>query len=401
MPATRKARPSPLIRRDLVARLEKGLRGAHAFLQVVVGPRQVGKTTAVQQLAETWKGPQHYASADLPAPPDAAWLQAQWNIAQALPGRGRRLLVLDEVQKISRWSEVLKALFDRQAGAELRVVVLGSSSLLLHRGLSESLAGRFELHHATHWTFPEAHEAFGWDLERWLYYGGYPGAARLVRQPARWAEYIRNSLIESVLGRDVLQLAPVTKPALLRQLFDLACALPAQVLSFNKMLGQLQDAGNTTTLAHYLELLEQAFLVGGLQRFTPGKVRQRGSSPKLIAWNNALLSARSGLSFAELKGRPELWGRWVENAAGAHLVGHAAQHGYRVYYYRDGNDEVDFVLERGQQVVALEIKSSGAQELSGLAAFARRHPSARPLVIGPGGIPLLDFFSTSPEVWLK
>jgi hypothetical protein len=389
------------IRRELVVRLERALRGKAPLLQVVLGPRQVGKTTAVQQLLDGWAGPHHYATADLPAPPDPSWIQVQWQLALSQPGRGRRLLVLDEIQKVPRWSEALKALLDadRRSARPLKVIVLGSSSLLMQRSLPESLAGRFELQHATHWTFAECRAAFGWNLDRWLYFGGYPGAAPLIRNPARWADYVRDSLIETVLGRDVLQLAPVNKPALLRQLFQLACRRPAEVLSYTKMLGQLHDAGNTTTLAHYLELLRGAFLVSGLERFTPSLLRQRGSSPKLIAWNNALISAQSGLTLAAVKSQPELWGRWVENAVGAHLIGHAAQRGYTIFYFREGNDEVDFVVQLGDRIVALEVKI-GARPPRGLAPFLNKYPHAKPLLIGPGGLELEAFFIDDRLSWL-
>ncbi len=367
-----------------------------------MGPRQVGKTTALEQVLARWPGPHDYASADLPAPPSADWIIARWQAVRSMAGRGSRLLVLDEVQKIPRWSEVVKALFDedRRRSPPIRVVVLGSSSLLVRHGLAESLAGRFELHHAAHWSLAECSRAFGWDLPRWLYYGGYPGAAPLARSHRRWAEYIRNSLLETVLSRDVLQLASIAKPALLRQLFLVACQAPAEILPFNKMLGQLQDAGNTVTLSHYLELLSAAYLVSGLSRWSPGKLRLRASSPKLVVWNNALVHAMSDLTFAQVQRRPDLWGRLVENAVGAHLLSEAATGAFAVHYWREGVDEVDYVVSRGGRVLGLEVKSGRPRAARGLAGFRSRFPNATTLVVGSGGIPLEQFLSQPVVSWL-
>ncbi len=395
-------KPFPQIQRALVGDIERHLRGSPNLLQVVVGPRQVGKTTALRQVLEHWTGPKHYASADLPAPPDALWISQQWQLARSLSGRGTRLLVLDEIQKVPRWSEVVKALVDedRSVNSRLRVVVLGSSSLLVRHGLAESLTGRFELYHAPHWSFSECHKAFGWDLDRWLYFGGYPGAAPLARSHDRWSEYVRNSLIETVLSRDVFQLAQISKPALLRQLFLLATQVPAEILAFNKMLGQLHDAGNTVTLAHYLELLSGAYLVSGLPRFSQGRLKMRASSPKLVVWNNALVTALSHRSFSETRARPEIWGRLVENAVGAQLLAASATGAFQLHYWRDGTDEVNYVLSRGECLLALEVKSGRPRSTSGLKAFARRYPKSRALIVGTGGIALEQFFSTPAVKWL-
>lgn len=391
------------LERPLVRELLQRLEGGPNLAQVVIGPRQVGKTTALHQVMKKWKGPSHYASADLPAPPDAHWVQSNWEAARLEAKRTRRstLLVLDEVQKISRWSEVVKGLFDedRRSRTLVRVVLLGSSSLHVRRGAEESLAGRFELHSCQHWSWPECREAFRWSLDQWLFFGGYPGAAKLSRSFERWSRYVADSLIEAVLSRDVLQLAQVTKPALLRQLFMLAARTPAQIVSFNKMLGQLQDAGNTVTLAHYLHLLESSFLVSGVNVYSAGVLRQRASSPKLLFWNNALPSALAGMPLGQARRRGDWWGRLVENAVGAHLVNQLPA-GAQLRYWRDGDLEVDWVLERGAKLVALEVKSGAPKSTRGLPAFVQRYPRARALIIGEGGIPLDTFFSTPPESFL-
>lgn len=391
------------VKRPLVDVLNRRLKGPKQPIQIVLGPRQVGKTTALEQVIDHWDGPSHYATADLPAPPDASWIQSQWEVARQLAASHRRktLLVLDEVQKVTRWSEVAKAMYDRDKRGKnlVRVVVLGSSALHVERGAKESLAGRYELHFCPHWTWPECRNAFGWSLEQWLFFGGYPGAAPLSRDLRRWRRFVTDSLVEPVLGRDVMQLANIHKPALMRQLFMLSLGAPAQVVSFNKMLGQLTDAGNTVTLAHYLELLSGAFLVSGINLWSAGILRSRASSPKLIAWNNALLNAAaSTLTFTQTVQRGDLWGRLVENAVGAHFLNHGL--GADTYYWQDGGGEVDFIVERGGRATAFEVKSGRKHASTGLERLKVRHPKIRIVSVGSGGIPLERFFETSPDAWL-
>lgn len=385
--------------RPLVAAIERRLSRPPPLLQVVVGPRQVGKSTAARAIAARWAGPVHAAAADLPLPPGPEWIEAQWTLARRYPARPAPLLVLDEVQKVRGWSESVKALWDedRAAGRSLRVLLLGSSALLLSRGASESLAGRFFLHRCPHWSFDECRRAFGWDLDRFIFFGGYPGAAPLADDEPAWRAYVTDSLIDTVLSRDVLAMQTVAKPALLRHLFGLAAAFPAQILSYNKMLGQLQDAGNTTTLAHYLRLLERAFLVSGLERFSAGRARTRGSSPKLVLWNDALVTAVGLRSFAETRADSALWGRLVENAVGAHLLGRLEDPIYEVTYWRERNQEVDYVVRAGTRVWGLEVKSGRPARLPGLEAFLRSHRKAVPLVIGSGGLPVAEFLASDPR----
>jgi len=391
--------------RPIVDELVVACRRRAAPMQVIVGPRQVGKTTAAAQLVARLGWPGVQAAADLPLPPGPEWIETQWLLARTLkPGRGRKvLLVLDEIQKVRGWSEVVKRLWDEEKSRRGHVlpILLGSSALLVQKGLAESLAGRFYLHRCPHWSWPECRRAFGWDLAQWVYYGGYPGAAALVRDISAWKRYIADALIETVLSRDVLQLQPVTKPALLRHLFGLAAAYPAQILSYNKMLGQLQDAGNTTTLANYLRLLEAAFLVSGLAQFSRGQVRQRGSSPKLVLWNNALVSALSPLSYRQARADGAWWGRQVENAVGAHLLNGLQGPEWNVSYWRDGDAEVDFVVARGTRIWAIEVKSGRPGRKAGLAAFRKRYPAAKVWVLGAGGVELEAFFGQPAEEWFR
>lgn len=365
-------------------------------IHALIGPRQVGKTTIARQIQETIGFPSIYATADSPVPLDSAWIETHWRraVAEGTSSGKPVLLILDELQKVRGWSETLKMYWDgRATGPDIRVLILGSSALLMQEGLSESLAGRFFLHRCSHWSFAECHEAFGWNLEQWIYFGGYPGAASFVEDETSWKRYITDSLIETVLARDVLQMSKVAKPVLLRHLFALAATLPAQSVSYTKMLGQLHDAGNTTTLAHYLKLLESAFLASGLELFSRGVQRKRGSSPKLILWNNALVNALSTRSFADSLADTVWWGRLVENAVGAHLCNSLTSVEYSVTYWRKGDHEVDFVIARGRDIWAIEVKSGRSGKAAGLTRFRNRYPEAQTLLVGAQGIPLEEFFS--------
>jgi len=390
--------------RSLVPLLVSELEKKQSVFQVLIGPRQVGKTTIAHQVMDKLPFPFIYASADNPLPPGPEWIETQWRRAEVEADRagGVVLLVLDEVQKVHGWSEVLKSRWDAtiQAARDIRLLVLGSSALLIQAGLSESLAGRFFLHRCSHWTFQECVDAFGWDLPQWLYFGGYPGAAVFCNDESKWKRYVTDSLIETVLARDVLQLQKITKPTLLRHLFALAAMFPAQILSYNKMLGQLQDVGNTTTIAHYLRMLETAFLVSGLELFSRGSARKRGSSPKLLLWNNALVNALSNRSFDESIADATWWGRLVENAVGGYLLNMLSSADYTITYWRYKDREVDFVITRGAKLWAVEVKSGRGGKTPGLESFRARYQDARILVVGDQGIPLQEFFGTPAEVWL-
>ena len=365
------------------------------FIQVLAGPRQVGKTTLVRQVLEQVSEPFHYASADEPVINTTVWLSQQWELARMKAAQhGAAVLVLDEIQKIPRWSTLVKQLWDEDTnrGNQVKVVLLGSAPLLLQSGLGESLAGRFELISLAHWSWPEMREAFGLTLEQYLYYGGYPGAATLLDDHLRWAAYIRDALIETTISRDILLMTRVDKPALLRRLFHLGCEYSGQILAYQKMTGQLQDAGNTTTLAHYLELLAGAGMLTGLPKFSGARIRQRASSPKLQVLNTALLAALSVHDLAAALLNRDDWGRVVESAIGAHLLNSSVGQGIEVSYWREGNLEVDFILQRGEQLVAIEVKSNRRRDaLPGLAAFTKLYPRARTLLAGGQGISLQDF----------
>lgn len=387
-------------KRSIFGDISNALSQNRRLIHVIIGPRQVGKTTAANQVADQWDGPVVRASADLPVPPGPEWIETQWQRAKSkTSGNQKVLLVLDEVQKVHAWSEVLKSLWDTELreGCGINVIALGSSSLLLQKGLTESLAGRFFLYRCPHWGYPEMKQAFGWSLDQWIYYGGYPGAAALVDDTTIWKQYIRDSLIETVLSRDIFQMQQITKPALMRHLFGLSAAHPAEILSYNKMLGQLQDVGNTTTLAHYLRILDTAFLVSGLELFRCGRTAKRGSSPKLVLWNNALPSALWLSNYEAVRGDPSSWGRLVENAVGGHLLNLLSGLPYEIQYWRQGNFEVDFVVTTPQKVWGIEVKSGKPRHPRGLSEFAKCSKGASVMLIGQGGMELEEFFSIDPK----
>ena len=389
--------------RPIIKDILRTIKDLPPLIHVLSGARQVGKSTAAEQLVEKIGLPYHFATADSPVPYGPEWIEIQWDIAskKALLKK-KAVLVIDEVQKIRGWSEIIKRKWDRDKrnGHPIIVLLLGSSSLLLEEGLSESLAGRFFLHRFPHWSLNECEKAFGFSLNQWIYFGGYPGAAPIIQKEKLWKSYINDSLIETAISRDVLQMQKVQKPTLLRNLCGTALTFPAQIVSYTKMLGTLVDAGNTTTLAHYLHLLEGAFLASGLELFSKGSVRKRGSSPKVILWNNALVSAASLFSFEQALEDRIWWGRLVENAVGAHFLNTLKGKEWSISYWRDGNAEVDFVLSKGSAIIGIEVKSGRPGRISGLTKFKAKYPKAKMLLIGEDGISLEKLFLGDAEKFM-
>ena len=397
-------------------------------LIIITGPRQSGKTTLVQQTLAQIDRPTKYLAADepdslgLPTTPalgtvssetslrlgqsrDARWLIEEWERArmELTTADAGFILVVDEIQKIPNWSETVKGLWDadRREGRNMHVILLGSAPLLMLEGMSESLAGRFETIRLTHWSFPEMSAAFDFDLAKFIYFGGYPGGASLVHDQARWRAYIQDALVKTNIERDILAMRRVDKPALLKQLFELSAEYSGQILSYNKLLGQLQDAGNTTTLARYLDLLSDAGLVAGVSKYSGGGYRRRASIPKLNVLNTALMSAQSTRSFEEAQADRRFWGRMVESAIGAHLFNNLPR-GFGLHYWREDHDEVDFVLERDGRLVAIEVKSGeGRSTARALGNFAQRFKVQRLLVVGADGIPIPEFLSMPVESWFE
>jgi predicted AAA+ superfamily ATPase len=372
------------------------------FIQVILGPRQVGKTTMVNQLLSKLSIPYVNESADAISATNSAWLAQVWETARLkmkASGASEYLLVIDEIQKIDNWSEVVKQQWDKDTREKvnIKVILLGSSRLLIQKGLTESLAGRFETFHLGHWSFAEMEAAFGWSIEQYIYFGGYPGSVLLIGDEERWKSYIKDSLIETGISKDILMLTRVDKPALLKRLFELGCLYSGQILSYTKITGQLQDAGNTTTLANYLKLLSDCGLLGGLEKYAGSVIRQRSSSPKFQVYNNALLTSQDDETYSTAIVNPKLWGRLVESSVGAHLLNHAISERYNLYYWREGNNEVDFILEKGNTVIGLEVKSGAGVDNVGMGIFNEKFHPDKMLLVGTGGIPYEEFLKINPK----
>lgn len=384
--------------KTLFSRLE----GTRKFIQVISGPRQVGKTTLALQVVGKLKVPVHFSSADESTDMRAVWIDQQWEAARVLASGAKSrsaLLVVDEIQKIHQWSQAVKKNWDSDTRnkTKIKVVLLGSSQLLIQKGLTESLAGRFELIRLPHWSYNEMKTAFGFTPAQYVWYGGYPGAASLRKDPLRWKDYVLHSLIETTLSKDILMLNRVDKPALLRNLFEIGCSYSGQVVSYTKILGRLLDAGNTTTLAHYLDLLDGAGLLCGLEKYSLRKISSRSSIPKFQVKDTSLISVYSKMNFKEAQKNTIEWGRMVESAIGAHLVNHASEGGYEVFYWRERNDEIDFVISKNKKIIAIEVKTNAKDKISGANAFQQLFSPYRILLVGEKGIPWQKFLETNPS----
>ena len=381
-----------MFRRELSKKLEARLREPRSFIQVVMGPRQTGKTTAVMQAVRAARLPTRVASADSAVDIGAEWVEIEWRQARELTQGGKKaVLVLDEIQKVSQWSQIVKRLWDEDSWNDvpLLVVLSGSSNLLLNSGLAESLMGRYELLRSTHWALSEMSEAFGYGLGDYLMFGGYPGASILKNDENRWRSYMRDSIVEATISRDVLQMEDIRKPALMRALFELGAQYSAQELSYRKILGQLDDKGNTDIVKHYLDLLSGAGMMSGLQKFDDKPIRTKASSPRLMVHDPALMTSM-WQGRGSLLHDSDLRGHLVETAVGAYLIARSATDGFDLFWWRSGNEEVDFVLRFGNQITAIEVKS-GRVSKSGMATFCKEHPTAKPLVVGDANTSVEDF----------
>lgn len=368
------------------------------FIQVVMGARQIGKSTVVRQVLKDIDAPYQFYSADNVPATNSSWISNCWAAVRSLKANNRWdsiILVIDEIQKISNWSEVVKKEWDDDTfhDRNIKVLFLGSSRVLLEKGLSESLAGRFEEIRMSHWSYIEMQECFGFTLDQYLFYGSYPGAATLAEDEDRYQQYIQSSIIDATINKDILMDTPISKPALLRQTFELGAAYSGELLSLNKMLGSLQDAGNTATLAGYINLLGESGLLCGLQKFSVDMARRKASIPKLQVYNNALKMVYSPLTFEQVVMDRKSWGRIFESGIGAYLVSQSFIHRFEVYYWRERNDEVDFILRKKGSVVAIEIKSNAEKRTDGLDKFRQLFKPQSSFIVGDGGIRAKDFLS--------
>ena len=378
--------------------IKERIKESRKFIQVVMGARQIGKSTVVKQVLNDLDEPYRMFSADNVPTTNSAWISDCWAAARSLKenkGWDSIVLVIDEIQKITNWSEVVKKEWDADTfnDTNIKVLLLGSSRVLLEKGLSESLAGRFEEIRMTHWSYQEMKECFGFTLDQYIFYGGYPGAALLIHDEDRFSQYIQSAIIEATINKDILMDTPISKPALLRQTFELGAAYSGEILSLNKMLGSLQDAGNTVTLASYINLLNESGLLCGLQKYSIDLARRRASIPKLQVYNNALKMVYSPLTFEEVLVDRKSWGRIVESCIGAYLVSQSFVHRFEVFYWRERDDEVDFILRKKGSVIAIEVKSNAEKKTAGLEKFKQLFQPKKAFIVGDGGISIEDFLS--------
>lgn len=378
--------------------IKERIKESRKFIQVVMGARQIGKSTVVKQVLNDLDEPYRMFSADNVPTTNSAWISDCWAAVRSLKenkGWESIVLVIDEIQKITNWSEVVKKEWDADTfnDTNIKVLLLGSSRVLLEKGLSESLAGRFEEIRMTHWSYQEMKECFGFTLDQYIFYGGYPGAAPLIQDEDRFSQYIQSAIIEATINKDILMDTPISKPALLRQTFELGAAYSGEILSLNKMLGSLQDAGNTVTLAGYIHLLNESGLLCGLQKYSIDIARRRASIPKLQVYNNALKMVYSPLAFEAALVDRKSWGRIVESCIGAYLVSQAFVHRFEVFYWRERDDEVDFILRKKGSVVAIEVKSNAEKKTAGLEKFKLLFQPKKAFIVGDGGISIEDFLS--------
>lgn len=379
--------------------IKERLQEPRRFIQVVMGPRQVGKSTVVKQVVQNLDLPYQFFSADNIPASRQEWIRECWETVRtimALHGYDEIILVIDEIQKIKNWSETVKKEWDDDTfnDRNIKVLLLGSSRVLLEKGLSESLSGRFEEIRMTHWSFQEMHDCFGFNIDQYLFYGGFPGAAPLINDPDRFEQYIMSSIIDATINKDILLDTPVNKPALLRQTFELGAYYSGEILSLTKMIGSLQDAGNTTTLSSYIHLLDEACMLTGLNKFSNDMARRKASIPKFQVYNNALKNVYIPVRFEEALINRKLWGHIAESGIGAYIVSQAFKHRFEVFYWRERNEEVDFILRKRGVVVALEVKSNYESENKGLKTFREKFNPSAALIIGENGIPFKEFLST-------
>ncbi len=373
------------------------------FMQVVMGPRQIGKTTVVKQALKRLEGEVPFISftADYVPATHSSWISDCWATARAqmkIECIKELILVIDEIQKLKGWSEVVKKEWDEDTfnDINLKVILLGSSRVMLQKGLADSLAGRFETIKMSHWSYSEMHDAFGVSLDEYIYYGGYPGAVSLIKDTDRWSQYLKDSIIDATINKDILFDTNIAKPALLRQTFELGAAYSGQIISLTKIVGSLQDAGNTTTLSSYLNALKDSGLLAGIQKFSIDNARRRASIPKFQVFNSALRSVYSGYSFTEAFRDPKVWGHFFESAVGAHIASCALTGNYEVYYWREGYFEVDYLIKKDNKIVAIEVKSNFDTTNKGIAEFRERFNLHSSIVVGKGGMDAAIFLGTNP-----
>lgn len=380
--------------RSFVTTLSDRLRESRRFIQVVIGPRQTGKSTGVSQALGKLSAPVVEYAFDRPRDRRSAKLEEIWGQAREMLGSSPEVILsLDEIQKVPDWSSTVKFLWDEDTrrGNNIKVVATGSSALTLRGGMAESLKGRFEEIASTQWTLAECRDAFGYSLDDFLFFGGYPGAAALKDEPDRWFAYMHDSIIEPTITQDVLEMETVKKPALLRALFEIGAMYSAREISYRKLLGQLDDRGNTEVISHYLDLLSHAGLLSGLRKYDEKPLRSKTSSPRLLVHDTSLMTAASEEDAEALFANPAQKGHLIETAAGAYLLERSRQERFSVRWWRDRNDEVNFVITKGRKRTAIEVKGGHTRRTKGLGAFVEKYPGTYVLIVGAESCPLEEF----------
>lgn len=368
-------------------------------MQIVMGPRQVGKSTLVGQFTEGISVPFDFFAADGVNRFDSSWIPNKWQqvrMRMDIHSEQEHILIIDEVQKIRGWSEQVKKEWDEDSRSHrnLKVILLGSPRLLSQKGLEESLEGRFETIKMGYWDWQEMHEAFGFSMDEYVYFGGFPGLAPDIQDEDRWRNLMEDSIISPILTRDILEIEEIRNPALLRQVFELACIESAKELSLTKMQGTM-NSSTVPTIKNYLDILNKSMIVQPLQNYSPSRVKEKQSVPKMQVFNNAFRNRFGTFSFDEARVDPAEWGRLVESAVGAHLANRAMTDDYELFYWRnERRQECDYVLRKGQALVAIEVKSGSVDKTVGFEKFKEQFADkvTAAFIVGPHALPLDDFF---------
>ena len=367
--------------------LDVNIAAKNSLIQVIIGPRQVGKTTTIlNYLEQHLKNKAHYVSADQIFHSTPQWVEEQWRFAH----QQNKMLIIDEIQKCENWPEIIKSLWDefKRKKIELKCVLLGSSSLQIQKGLTESLTGRFQLIYAYHWNYKESHDGYGLNFEQYLKFGGYPGSYQFLNTQ-NWESFVKNSIVSTVIEKDILQYSTVKSPTLFKQAFEILISYPAQEISYTKLLGQLQNKGNVELIKYYIRLYEGAFLVRSLEKFSNKKIKIKTSSPKILPMAPCLYFLNILDEYSS-----EERGHAFELLVGTQLV----RTGHELYYWREGKYEVDYILKKGKKIWAIEVKSGRNKTTSGLQKFRDEYPHSSAVLISPDNY---QEFEKDPMAYLE
>ena len=398
-----------MYKRAQLSVLESRMAESRRTIHVVMGPRQVGKSTMIDQFVEHTSVPYSLFSADGVGKTNTDWISEKWyevRTKMMLHGENEHILIIDEIQKIAGWSETVKKEWDQDTRDKrnLKVILLGSSRLLIQKGLEESLEGRYETLKMGYWEWEEMREAFGFTMEQFIYFGGFPGLAPYINDEDRWRRMMEDSIISPILNRDILDIEEIRNPSLLRQVFEIGSMYSAQELSLNKMQGVV-NSGTVPTISSYLRILDETMLVKPLYKYDNSTIKTRNSVPKMQAYNNAFRNSYCQHTFEEAVMNKVEWGRQVESAVGAYLAGRSVIDGFQLLFWRDEKkNECDYVLKKGESLIAIEVKSGHADNIEGYLAFKNRFGRniVNSFIVGPEGLPLEDFFKLNiPSVFRK